>query len=433
MDSASTMVKNNPLRGSNSTLSLRQAEHRSAASTSTAMYPTSNSTSANARPFIPLELYEPEYSTGVTENYTKISAHHSPLPANGAVNVSQHDPRYSLNMQSGGPSAGQPSTGSPHHPHGSRDNTPPLVKAWWQLRPEEQQAYMDAPPGVDVEEVLGERNYKDQKRMSNLPLRPAEHRPDSAEARQSESSSAASEDRLSSHFYVPNQPIPRQGNEVPKEHTAQAEVLRAQDEQKRVMANNKVEQHSIMPQPGVGYKEPVKDYKRQIAQLEAMKKKRSQIAHSMRNQTSAGKQDYQSQLMLSEQQGRKTCMAQSAQVSAQDYQMQLMLLEQQNKKRLMMARLEGDELNRMTDKQQKQNRGSSIGDRFFDEHPLKDPAAYTKPFCDFLTQNPTIWHAVGYFEKKLLDTGFKMVCPSHSNETSINSCSCLHAASGTTN
>jgi aminopeptidase I len=38
---------------------------------------------------------------------------------------------------------------------------------------------------------------------------------------------------------------------------------------------------------------------------------------------------------------------------------------------------------------------------------LKSPQAYTQPFCDFLTENPTVWHAVDYFENKLKKAGFK--------------------------
>jgi len=41
---------------------------------------------------------------------------------------------------------------------------------------------------------------------------------------------------------------------------------------------------------------------------------------------------------------------------------------------------------------------------------LKSPEAYIQPFCDFLTENPTVWHAVAYFEKKLEKAGFKKVC-----------------------
>ena len=45
-----------------------------------------------------------------------------------------------------------------------------------------------------------------------------------------------------------------------------------------------------------------------------------------------------------------------------------------------------------------------------EQNVLKSPEAYTQPFCDFLTENPTVWHAVQYFEKKLDAAGFKKVC-----------------------
>jgi aminopeptidase I len=44
-----------------------------------------------------------------------------------------------------------------------------------------------------------------------------------------------------------------------------------------------------------------------------------------------------------------------------------------------------------------------------EEFRLKSPEAYTKPFCDFLTENPTVWHAVNYFEKRLERAGFVKV------------------------
>lgn len=42
-----------------------------------------------------------------------------------------------------------------------------------------------------------------------------------------------------------------------------------------------------------------------------------------------------------------------------------------------------------------------------------DPKDSTKPFCEFLTENPTIFHAVDYFEKQLNDAGFTKVPSSH--------------------
>lgn len=38
------------------------------------------------------------------------------------------------------------------------------------------------------------------------------------------------------------------------------------------------------------------------------------------------------------------------------------------------------------------------------------PESFTKPFCDFLTTNPTIFHAVDYFKEKLNAAGFNEVC-----------------------
>jgi aminopeptidase I len=44
------------------------------------------------------------------------------------------------------------------------------------------------------------------------------------------------------------------------------------------------------------------------------------------------------------------------------------------------------------------------------------PEAYTEPFCSFLTNNPTVFHAVEYFKGKLSDSGFTEVRSGHSNE-----------------
>jgi hypothetical protein len=41
---------------------------------------------------------------------------------------------------------------------------------------------------------------------------------------------------------------------------------------------------------------------------------------------------------------------------------------------------------------------------------VKEPEAYTEPFCKFLSENPTVFHAVEYFSKKLRAAGFKKVC-----------------------
>jgi hypothetical protein len=50
---------------------------------------------------------------------------------------------------------------------------------------------------------------------------------------------------------------------------------------------------------------------------------------------------------------------------------------------------------------------------------ILSPEAYTKPFCDFLTENPTVFHAVDYFEKKLSKAGFRKVSTATINILSI--------------
>jgi hypothetical protein len=43
---------------------------------------------------------------------------------------------------------------------------------------------------------------------------------------------------------------------------------------------------------------------------------------------------------------------------------------------------------------------------------LKEPEEYVKPFTDFLTENPTVFHAVDYFAHKLTGAGYTKVGPS---------------------
>ena len=40
---------------------------------------------------------------------------------------------------------------------------------------------------------------------------------------------------------------------------------------------------------------------------------------------------------------------------------------------------------------------------------LKDPEDYAEPFVNFMTENPTVWHAIQYWETKLEDAGFTKV------------------------
>jgi aminopeptidase I len=37
------------------------------------------------------------------------------------------------------------------------------------------------------------------------------------------------------------------------------------------------------------------------------------------------------------------------------------------------------------------------------------PEAFTKPYLEFMTENPTVFHAVDYFKGKLLKVGYKEV------------------------
>jgi hypothetical protein len=41
---------------------------------------------------------------------------------------------------------------------------------------------------------------------------------------------------------------------------------------------------------------------------------------------------------------------------------------------------------------------------------VKEAKEYTKRFCDFMTANPTVWHAVDAFARRLEGEGFKRVC-----------------------
>ena len=47
-------------------------------------------------------------------------------------------------------------------------------------------------------------------------------------------------------------------------------------------------------------------------------------------------------------------------------------------------------------------------DNKVDAKDLK-PEAFTKPYCDFMTENPTVFHAVDYFKEKLVKAGYKEV------------------------
>ncbi|ESZ98178.1 putative Vacuolar aminopeptidase 1 [Sclerotinia borealis F-4128] len=49
-----------------------------------------------------------------------------------------------------------------------------------------------------------------------------------------------------------------------------------------------------------------------------------------------------------------------------------------------------------------------------EENRLKDSEAYAEPFIKFMTENPTVWHAIQYWEKKLEKAGFTKLSPRES-------------------
>lgn len=62
---------------------------------------------------------------------------------------------------------------------------------------------------------------------------------------------------------------------------------------------------------------------------------------------------------------------------------------------------------------------------------LGKPEAYTKPFTDFLEENPTIFHTVEHFKKKLNHVGFTEVwCPHRDSQPPTDPPSFLHATPG---
>lgn len=130
--------------------------------------------------------------------------------------------------------------------------------------------------------------------------------------------------------------------------------------------------------------------------------------------------------------------AQSSEAPYRDFNAQLRLLEDQNKQRLLMTRTAADCIrsqmrNRQTARginddlklepahmenvesqnvelfrQQLENETRNKEKRFR-QATRENAAAYTKPFCDFLTENPTVFHAVDAMKKQLKDEGFTQI------------------------
>jgi aminopeptidase I len=54
------------------------------------------------------------------------------------------------------------------------------------------------------------------------------------------------------------------------------------------------------------------------------------------------------------------------------------------------------------------NSAAEVIDNKMDAKDLK-PEAFTKAYLEFMTENPTVFHAVDYFKEKLLKAGYKEV------------------------
>ncbi|KAI5364707.1 Putative peptidase M18 [Septoria linicola] len=115
-------------------------------------------------------------------------------------------------------------------------------------------------------------------------------------------------------------------------------------------------------------------------------------------------------------------------VSHDSYLAQLFSLERQNKRRLALARAEQRidpdgsqqaqaeyqypcatlaELQASLYDSTSRERGAPRDEQQrFKQATRENAAAYTKPFCDFLTDNPTVFHAVDAMKKDLKDAGF---------------------------
>ena len=152
------------------------------------------------------------------------------------------------------------------------------------------------------------------------------------------------------------------------------------------------------------------------------------------------KQDYQTQLRMLEQQNRKRLemarqdadpvdvtmghprMQKLTAEQRQEYEKQLRSLEQQNKKRLLLARQEQDRMEqncfpratgsaaveqqnkkRLLMARQEQDR---MEQQCFPRATGSAAEVYCKPFCDFLTDNPTVFHAVDSTKEQLKSAGW---------------------------
>jgi aminopeptidase I len=164
-----------------------------------------------------------------------------------------------------------------------------------------------------------------------------------------------------------------------KEHTLQMLLPEEQKTKGQETARREHDQMEVDPGLGTEQKpseEPIQDYETQLKLLEQENRKRLEMACQGVDRVDVAT-GYRPMQKLTEEQ-------------RQEYEMQLRILEQQNKKRLLMARQEQDRM--------EQN--------CFPRATGSAAEVYCKPFCDFLTDNPTVFHAVDSTKEQLKSAGW---------------------------
>ena len=131
-------------------------------------------------------------------------------------------------------------------------------------------------------------------------------------------------------------------------------------------------------------RERAKEYETQLKLLKQLEKERLETSRGRE-----GRVEARSGVGISEE-------------SIQDYETQLKLLERQNKKRLELARQEQDRMGQA----QRFEKESSADDTCFPKATRSAAEVYCKPFCDFLTDNPTVFHTVDSTKEQLKKAGW---------------------------
>jgi aminopeptidase I len=152
-------------------------------------------------------------------------------------------------------------------------------------------------------------------------------------------------------------------------------------------------EHLIFNAQGVQVPAPP-EYMQQLMLLEQQNKRRLLLAREERDRSAADPGFGQTRQLPRDQHGshgpRPTHKPHNQ--AKLDYDMQLQLLEQQNKKRLQLAR----------DEQAREE----LEHARFPRATGSAAEVYCKPFCNFLTENPTVFHAVDTTKGELKSAGW---------------------------